>query len=104
MPWEGGHQYGFVKTHPDIRPVALSSLRHSRSLLLLSMCSGLTLCLSFPTCTLRASEEMASGGPWGRETPEDSAPYPPCLRLHRKEAAELPGFHSDSAISHCGGF
>ena len=35
---------------------------------------------------------MASGGPWGRETPEDCAPYPPCLRLHRKEAAELPDF------------
>ena len=67
MPWEGGHQYGFVKTHPDIRPVALWSLRHSHSLLLLSMCSGLTLCLSFLPAQTRTSLKVSAGAvlePW----------------------------------------
>ena len=75
MPWEGGHQYGFVKTHPDIRPVALSSLRHSRSLLLLSMCSSLTLCLSFLPAQTRTRpldlkiRHVSCPQPWLQLTP-----------------------------------
>lgn len=55
---------------------------------------------------------MASGGPWGWESPEDcalnprlpQAPSEGCRRFRRKDAAELLGFRSASAISHCGGF